>query len=136
MQMNDVTGNIYRIIEYSYPIYCTYISSCFSKTKTGKIFHTFQVSTDLLLEYILAKVTEEILHFQNSKNLYLEGYYIYTTMALFIKNKCGKISKVHWHEFFGRQHSHQFSSWYVLFHYWYLCNYGHVVHMKPSNYRT
>jgi hypothetical protein len=110
-----VTGNIYRIIEYSYPIYCTYISSRFSKTKTGKRFHIAQVSTDLLLEYILAKVTKEILHFPNSKNFYLEGYhkyiYIHTTMALFIKNKCGKISKVHWHDFFGRQHSHQITSW-------------------------
>jgi hypothetical protein len=37
--------------------------------KTCKRFHIVQVSTDLLLEYILARVTKEILYFQNSKIL-------------------------------------------------------------------
>jgi hypothetical protein len=71
MQMNGITGKIYRITECftQYTVNIFLHVSLKQTMKTGQTFHIVHVSTDLLLEYILARVTDEILYFQNRKNL-------------------------------------------------------------------
>jgi len=63
MEMNEVTGNIIELlnIRTQYSTHTFLHVSLKQIVKTGKMFHMVQISTDLLLEYILARVTKEII---------------------------------------------------------------------------